>query len=83
MALYTTYSREGDKCVTAILIAGDFEVIIWKTKILDNESRESVAVSSKLLSIQSSDETYQLSKKFYLFKLKGIPAPTFSAVIMS
>jgi hypothetical protein len=45
----------GDKFVRAVLIAGEFEGSLWKAKYLDNESRGSVAVSSTLLFIQSSD----------------------------
>ena len=48
----------GDKFVRAVLIAGEFEGSLWKAKYLDNESRGSVAVSSKLLFIQFSVKNF-------------------------
>jgi hypothetical protein len=52
------------------MIAGEPEKNIWKAEYLDNESRWSVAVSSTLLYIQSSDKTNQLSKNSRLSFLK-------------
>ena len=76
--LFTTHGKGRDKFVRAVLIADEFKGRIWKAKYLDNESRGSVAVSSKLLYIQSYDKTNELSKNSYLSILKHRKTPTFN-----